>query len=84
MPNKISNGVEDYFILSDDLYQTLLVEWVEYMVDVSLNEETVHWCGYSKQLLAQPFLMFQKYVLAENQVYANYIANITQQYKNKH
>jgi len=52
MPNKISNGVEDYFILSDDLYQTLLVEWVEYMVDVSLNEETVHWCGYSKQLLA--------------------------------
>lgn len=84
MPNKKSNGIEDYFIQSNDLYQNLLIEWMEYMVDLSINEETVHWCGYSMHNLAQPFLEFQKYVLAENVMFVNYIADISGELTNKY
>lgn len=50
---------------------------MEYMIDLSINEETVHWCGHSEQILSEPYLSFEKYVLAENKMYLNYIRNLS-------
>lgn len=51
IPSKRSNGVEDFFQKDQDLYLTILIEYMEYMIDLSINEETVHWCGHSDQIL---------------------------------
>jgi hypothetical protein len=51
IPSKRSNGVEDFFQKDPDLYLTILIEYMEYMIDLSINEETVHWCGHSDQIL---------------------------------
>lgn len=46
------------------------------MVDLSINEETVHWCGHSEQILSEPYLSFEKYVLAENKMYLSYLRDL--------
>ena len=51
-PFKISNGVEEFFEKDLELYQTILIQYMEYMVDLSINQETVHWCGHSEQILS--------------------------------
>lgn len=51
-PFKISNGIEEFFEKDLELYQTILIQYMEYMVDLSINQETVHWCGHSEQILS--------------------------------
>lgn len=51
-PFKISNGVEEFFEKDLELYQTILIQYMEYMIDLSINQETVHWCGHSEQILS--------------------------------
>ena len=46
------------------------------MVDLSINEETVHWCGHSNQPLSDPFLSSEKVILKENQGYPNYTTRL--------
>lgn len=50
---------------------------MEYMVDLSINEQSVHWCGHSQHSMSQPFLGFQDYLLAQNQTYTKYIISMT-------
>lgn len=72
-PSQISNGVEDFFQQDPEQYQIILVEFAQYLIDLSINQENVHWCGHSEQILSQPYKSFEKYILAENKMYLNYI-----------
>jgi hypothetical protein len=38
--------------------QIILIEYLELLVDLSINEETVHWCGHSQQTLSEPYYSF--------------------------
>jgi hypothetical protein len=42
---------------------------VEYLMDISLNENLVHWCGHSQQLLRLPFREFEVSLLEHYQGY---------------
>ena len=53
------------------------------MVDLSINEETVHWCGHSQQVLSEPYASFEKYVLAENKMYVNYVRELVTDLKER-
>lgn len=44
--------METFFEQDEDQYQSIMIEYMEYMVDLSINEETVHWCGHSQQVLS--------------------------------
>lgn len=46
---------------------------MEYMIDLSINEETVHWCGHSEQQLSEPFAKLEKYLLDNNQKFLIYL-----------
>ena len=37
IPHKVCNGVEDFFEKDQDLYQSITIEFIEYMVDLSIN-----------------------------------------------
>lgn len=38
----------------------LVMEFNEYLVDVSVNEQTVHWCGHSSHQLEEPYLAYEQ------------------------
>ena len=40
--------MEVYFENNIDMYETLAKDYIEYMVDISINEVSVHWCGHSE------------------------------------
>lgn len=42
------------------------MEFNEYLVDVSVNEQTVHWCGHSSHQLEQPYLIYEALLLELN------------------
>ena len=83
IPNCTSNGVEDFFQNNKELYNIILIEYMEYMIDLSINEETVHWCGHSEQPLSEPFNSFEKEILAENKKYLNYLRTLQENTLNK-
>jgi len=35
------------------------MEFNDYLVDISVNEQTVHWCGHSDHQLEQPYLDYE-------------------------
>ncbi len=45
------------------------MEFNEYLVDVSVNEQTVHWCGHSSHQLEQPYLNYEALLLQLNSNY---------------
>ncbi len=53
--------METYFENNQDMYEALAKDYIEYMVDISMNEFNVHWCGHSDHCiknypLFKPFL----------------------------
>lgn len=44
----------------------VVMEFNEYLVDVSVNEQTVHWCGHSAHQLEQPYLTYESLLLDLN------------------
>lgn len=39
------------------------MEFNEYLVDISVNEQTVHWCGHSDHQMEQPYLDYESSVI---------------------
>jgi hypothetical protein len=48
-----------FFDCHPENYEMLVMEFNEYLVDVSVNEQTVHWCGYSRHQLEKPYLLYE-------------------------
>lgn len=38
----------------------VVMEFNDYLVDISVNEQTVHWCGHSTHQLEQPYLDYEE------------------------
>ena len=53
LKNQIYSGSEiigeTFFEANPDLYELIIKDYLEYMLDISINEVNVHWCGYSNQ-----------------------------------
>lgn len=47
------------------------MEFNEYLVDISVNEQTVHWCGHSGHQLEQPYLAYEQRLVELNAEYLN-------------
>jgi hypothetical protein len=45
------------------------MEFNEYLVDISVNEQTVHWCGHSNHTLEQPYLDYEQAVLSMSRAF---------------
>ena len=39
------------------------MDFNEYLIDISINEQTVHWCGHSDHQLEQPYLNYEQTVI---------------------
>ena len=46
-----SSVIEEFISNNPDTCETLVFEYVEYFIDLAINEETVHWCGHSNHRL---------------------------------
>ncbi len=44
------------------------------MVDISINQQTVHWCDYSTHLLEKPYREFEDIFAAYNREYYKEVA----------
>ena len=71
-------SVEGFFEQNSDLYEVVAKDFLEYVLDVSVNEFSVHWCGSSTQKFNPnaPFLSFQKAFLIYNAEYTNNLAKV--------
>ena len=52
--SKLGNGASEVGLFFDghpENYEIVVMEFNEYLVDISVNEQTVHWCGHSAQQL---------------------------------
>lgn len=58
-----------FFDRHPENYEMLVMEFNEYLVDVSVNEQTVHWCGHSRHQLQQPYLKYEQQLLELNRAY---------------
>jgi hypothetical protein len=58
-----------FFDAHPENYEMLVMEFNEYLVDVSVNEQTVHWCGHSRHQLEQPYLRYEQLLLQLNSDY---------------
>lgn len=61
--SKIGNGaseVSTFFDANPDNYEMVVMEFNDYLVDISVNEQTVHWCGHSTHQLEQPYLDYEE------------------------
>ena len=67
-------GIEEYFECNPDMYEIIESEFMEYLVDVSVNEHTVHWCGHSEHALEEPYLEFESFFLTYNQRFYEHLA----------
>ena len=43
------------------MYETLAKDYMEYMIDLSMNEFNVHWCGHSSHAIRH-YPLFEKFV----------------------
>ena len=43
------------------MYETLAKDYIEYMVDISINEYNVHWCGHSQHSI-QGYKLFGRFL----------------------
>jgi methionine aminopeptidase len=51
--------LEEYFETDKELYKQLIQEYMEYTIDISVNEYSVHWCGFSSHELHVPYKDFE-------------------------
>lgn len=51
------------------LYRQLIQEYMEYTIDISVNEYSVHWCGHSQHRLHVPFTHFEALLLPHFRIY---------------
>jgi hypothetical protein len=51
------------FLEDHDFVHQLLKEYVEYMVDISINEDSVHWCGHSDHEMHVPYQEYSQVVV---------------------
>lgn len=54
----MASPIEDVFDEDPSLYQQIIKEYIEYVVDISINEYSVHWCGHSGHLMHVPYQEF--------------------------
>lgn len=40
-------------------YEIVVMEFNDYLVDISVNEQTVHWCGHSDHQMERPYLDYE-------------------------
>lgn len=52
-------------LISDEI-EMCISQIADYMIDMSINEQSVHWCAHTKQVLSNPFNEFEKQVLDSN------------------
>lgn len=45
------------------------MEFNEYLIDISVNEQTVHWCGHSNHQLEEPYLAYEQKLVELNAEY---------------
>lgn len=45
------------------------MEFNDYLVDISVNEQTVHWCGHSQHQLEQPYLDYEQALMKMSHEY---------------
>lgn len=43
------------------MYETLAKDYIEYMVDISMNDYNVHWCGHSDHAIKN-YPLFGKFI----------------------
>ena len=51
-------------------------DYREYLVDLSLNEMRVHWCGHTNHSIGKPYLQFEEELLKQNCNYFHHLAQI--------
>ena len=64
--SKWGNGASELAVFFDshpDNYETVVMEFNDYLVDISINEQTVHWCGHSDHQMEKPYLEYEKEVV---------------------
>lgn len=75
--SKCSRVLEEYFNSSTELYEIMVVECMEYMIDLSINELTVHWCGHSElELAQQPYEQFEEDFLKYNHCFMDHLISL--------
>jgi hypothetical protein len=53
--------MEVYFEDNLEMYETLAKDYIEYMVDILVNEYSVHWCGHSEHAIGH-YPLFGKFL----------------------
>lgn len=64
--SKWGNGASElssFFDEHPENYETVVMEFNDYLVDISVNEQTVHWCGHSKHQMEEPYLEYEDAVV---------------------
>lgn len=70
--------LEEFFESNEELYEVITKDYLEYMVDVSVNQFSVHRCGHSRHAIAQHplFLPFKDALLHETSLFHAFIKHI--------
>lgn len=70
---ELYSPLEEYFESDGWLYKQLIQEYMEYKVDISVNEYSVHWCGFSSHDLHLPYRDFEALFLPH---FTNYLRKV--------
>ena len=71
-----NTGIEGYFEKNPELYEQISRDYVEYIMDLSVNELTVHWCGHSQHDVQEPYLELEDAFLEYNEKYYSYLKGL--------
>lgn len=56
------------------------MDFISYLVDLSVNESTVHWCGHSDQhLMGDYYRVFEDNILKLNQDFMEYLCKLVEE-----
>jgi hypothetical protein len=70
---ELYSPLEGYFEDDGGLYKQLIQEYMEYKIDISVNEYSVHWCGFSEQELHIPYRDFETHFIPN---FADYLRRL--------
>lgn len=73
---EVYSPFEDIFDQNPELYNQALKEYIQYIVDISINEYSVHWCGHSEHVMHIPYQQFDRMVIESYQHYINKMERI--------
>lgn len=71
--------LQEYFEQDTNLNKQIIQEFMEYKIDISINQYTVHWCGSSKHDLHLPYKNFEGEFMLQFDKYLRKIVKITKE-----